>query len=131
MALSSVQSASAYGFSQLQRQVALRNAEQLQAKAEVLAAQAYGARKDADEAVRRAGEIGIQAGAARSSADNAWQAVTTSNSAAQIGHAIEQRVDRVARSLQSDSNTGKVYKQNGQTGSASSYTPGSLVSLTG
>lgn len=130
MNASSVQSASSYGYGQLQRQQALRAAEQLETKAQALAAQATSARAAADDAVRHADDLEIQAGTARSSADGALQATAAATGFVKAGEAIGTQAERIAKSIQSENGTSTLYNQSGQSASASSYTPGSLLNLT-
>lgn len=131
MSVNPVQSATAYGFSQIQRMQALRNAEQLEAKAAALAAQASSVRKEADDAERRAGELEIEAGIARDSADSARLSVASGEGVVQMGQAIEEQVERILQSLQADdSSSTALYDQKGQTESAGNYTAGSVLSLT-
>lgn len=130
MSVSSVQSATAYGYGQIQRMQAQRNAEQLEARAAALAAQAASARKEAEQAERRAGDLGIEAGSARRSADSARLAVASGEGAIETGRTIGEQADRIVRSLQADdSSSTALYGQTGQAGSAGSYTAGSLLSL--
>lgn len=131
MNVSSVQSATTYGYGQVQRMQALRDAEQLEAKAAALTAQASSARKEADEAERQAGELEIEAGTARSSADSARQLVASGEGAIETGQTIGEQADRILQSLRAaDSSSTALYDQKGQAGAAGGYTSGSLLSLT-
>jgi ATP/maltotriose-dependent transcriptional regulator MalT len=130
MALSSVSSATAYGYGQLQRQVAQRTAEQLEAKSAALAAAAASLRKDADAAIRRAGDVEIQAGSARSRATSAWQSVAASNSAIKAGETIGKQADRIYQAMQSNNDSSSLYGNNGRK-SSSSYTTGSIFKFSG
>lgn len=130
MNVSSSQSATAFGYSQIQRQQAQRNAEQLEARAAMLAAQASSARKEADNADRRAGQLEIQSGTARISANGARLAVSTAKSAIRAGETIGVQAERIAKSLQSGNKSNTLYGQNGQS-SPSSYKAGSLFKLVG
>lgn len=130
MALSSVSSATAYGYGQIQRQMAQRNAEQLEAKSAALSAAAASMRKDADDAVRRAGEAEIQAGSAHTRARGARQAVSASNSAITAGETIGKQADRIYQAMQSNNDTSSLYGNNGRK-SNSSYTAGSIFKFAG
>jgi hypothetical protein len=128
MNVSSTQSATAYGYGQVQRQQAQNNAAKLEAKAATLAAAAQSARKDADDAVRRAGEIEIQAGSARSSAISARQAASTGVSAIEAGESIGKRADRIYESMKSADEAKKVYDRYGRS-SSSPYAVGSIFDI--
>lgn len=130
MAISSVPSATAQGYGQLQRQVAQRNAEQLAAKAAALAAQAASAREDADAAIQRADQLETESGSARTKAEYAWQAVSASTSAVKTGETIGKQAERIYQSLQSTSDLDNLYGSNGQT-SNTSYSAGSIFKLAG
>lgn len=130
MAISSSKSATAYGFSQMQRQVAQRNAEQLAAKAQSLAAAAANARKEAEVASRVADRLEIDAGSARSAATNALQSLATSDGAVKLAKRISEQADRLNQSAQSDNSPDKLYSRNGKS-SKSSYKTGSIVDLAG
>jgi hypothetical protein len=128
MAISSLQSATAYGFSQLQRQAAQRNAQQLEAKAQSLAAAAADARKAAEAATRQADSLGIEANTAKTAARNASQAVAASESAVRLGKKIGEQADRIYEAMQSGNDRDQLYGSNGRT-SGSSYSAGSLLKL--
>lgn len=129
MAISPTQSATSFGYGQIQRQLALKNAEQLAAKASTLAAQASSARKEADEAIRRAGQLEIESGNANTKATNARQAVAASNSAIKAGENIGKQADRIYQSMQSD-DSDNLYGRNGRK-SGSSYSAGSIFTISG
>lgn len=130
MALTSIQSATAYGYGQLQRQIALRNAEQLEAKAQALAGEAALAREDAERAVSRADDLDTDADSARNAANNAQQLVATSESALKLGGKIAEQADKIYEAMQSDDDSQKLYGRNGRS-SNSSYTAGSIFKLAG
>ncbi|GAB1394716.1 hypothetical protein MASR1M60_28800 [Rhodocyclaceae bacterium] len=130
MAISSVQSATAYGSSQLQKQAAQRNAQQLEARAQSLAAAADDARKVAEAATRQADRLGIEAGTAKTAATNANLAVAASESAVRLGKRIGEQADRIYQTMQSGDDRDKLYGRNGRT-SGSSYSAGSLFKLAG
>lgn len=130
MAISSSPSATAYGFSQLQRQAAQRNAQQLEAKAQSLAAAATDARKAAEAATRQADSLGIEAGTARSAANSAKLATATSDTAVRLGKRISEQADRIYQAMQSGDDRDKLYGRNGRA-SGSSYSAGSLFKIAG
>lgn len=124
----STQSATSYGYGQVQRQMAQRNAVQLEAKAAALAAAASDARKEADAAVQRAGELETQAGSARSKAITAQQAAATGESAIEAGNTIGDQADKIYQALQSDENAETFYDQYGRS-SKSPYATGTLFDI--
>lgn len=128
MAISLSQSATAYGFSQLQRQAAQRNAQQLEARAQSLAAAAADARKAAEAATRQADGLGIEAGTAKTAATNAKMAVAASDSAVRLGKRIGEQADSIYQAMQSGDDRDKLYGRNGRA-SGSSYSAGSLFKL--
>jgi hypothetical protein len=136
MQVSSRQSATAYGYSQIQRQQAERNAKQLESQATALATQAATARRDADNAQQRAGDLEGRANNARTSASSAKQAVASSQAAVQTGKTIGRQADQVAKALQTANGTSAtntqatLYTSQGESTSAGSYQAGTLVNTT-
>jgi len=128
MTVRSLPSATASGFGQLQRQAALRHAEQLEAQARALAAQAREARRTADESDRRAGELEVQAESAHLAANSANRAVATSEGARALGDRIVAQVEQIARSLQETDPATSLYAPDGHS-SPPSYAAGSVFSL--
>jgi methyl-accepting chemotaxis protein len=128
MNVSSSQSATVQAYGQLQRQAAQRNAEQLEAQARALAAQARSARKTADEAERTAADLEIQSGSARTAADSAKQAVTASAGVREFGKRMSMQAEKIAEAMQAGDNTKNLYERSGRS-TGSSYAAGSLFNF--
>lgn len=129
MAISASQSATTYAYGQLQRQAAQRNAEQIEARAGALAAQARSARKAADEAERTAIGLEVQSGSARTAADSAKQAVATSAGVRDFGKRMSMQAEKVAQAVQAGDKTKDLYGRTGRS-AGPSYSAGSVLKLT-
>lgn len=127
MSVSVTQSSTAYGYGQLQRQLAQRDVAYLEAKARALEVAAADAKQEAQAAERRSDQLRIDAGSARTSANNAAQAVTAGDNAIQTGINIGQQADKLYQDLQSGSDSASLYSNDGKAGL--SYAAGTLISI--
>ncbi len=115
MNVSSFQSATAFGYGQLQRQAAQRQAEQLEAQARALAAQAREARRAADEAERRADDLEVRSDGAYTAAESARRAVAAGKGAHELGRWMSVKAEQVAQALQTGDGGGFLYGPTGRT----------------
>jgi len=127
--VTSIQSATSYGFGQLQRQQAQRSVAQAEARAEALAAQAASARKEADTAQSNARDIEIQAGMARSEADSSRMSVSSAQGFDQIARKVSSQVDRLALAATQRSESGAIYGKDASTRSVSPTQPGQIINV--